>query len=146
MESNTGIWEHKRRNPENKSIVHDNLEDFNGGKYSSPEFTFYKPAGVTSIKFFNSEKMGLEYKNEIFVGDIKSVLIYRFHLDLDRSLMLDGNLTDKIANSPEELNGRIFAKAFSGISDMEVGPDGYLYILSYGKGTIYRIIPKWHAR
>jgi len=56
--------------------------------------------------------------------------------------VLDGNLTDKIANSPEELNGSIFAKGFSGISDMEVGPDGYLYILSYGKGTIYRIIPK----
>lgn len=139
-----GIWEHKRGNPENKSIIHDNLEDFNGrGKYSSPEFTFYKPVGVTAIKFFNSEKMGLEYKNDIFVGDIKSGLIYRFDLDLDRrSLVLDGNLTDKIANSPEELNGSIFAKGFSGISDMEVGPDGYLYILSYGKGTIYRIIPK----
>jgi hypothetical protein len=31
------------------------------------------------------------------------------------------------------------ALGLNGITDIEVGPDGYLYILSY-EGTIYRIV------
>jgi glucose/arabinose dehydrogenase len=58
-----------------------------------------------------------------------------------KSLVLDGYLTDKIADTPEELDGVKFAEGFSGITDLEVGPDGYLYVLTYGKGTIYRIVP-----
>ena len=36
----------------------------------------------------------------------------------------------------------IFASGFDGITDLEVGPDGYLYVVSIGKGSIYRIIPE----
>jgi hypothetical protein len=31
-------------------------------------------------------------------------------------------------------------KGFGAITDIEVGPDGYLYIVGF-KGTIYRIVP-----
>ena len=48
-------------------------------------------------------------------------------------------LKDKIADKPEELDDVIFAKGFNGIVDLQVGPDGYLYVLS--NGSIYRIIP-----
>jgi glucose/arabinose dehydrogenase len=38
------------------------------------------------------------------------------------------------------VKGNLFAKGFSlGISDIEVGPDGYLYIVAHGQGAIYRI-------
>jgi aldose sugar dehydrogenase len=36
---------------------------------------------------------------------------------------------------------KIFGDDFGGITDLEVGPDGYLYVLSYVSGTIFRIIP-----
>jgi glucose/arabinose dehydrogenase len=40
----------------------------------------------------------------------------------------------------------IFAQGFKGITDIKIGPDGYLYILTYerpgGEGAIYRIIPR----
>ena len=35
----------------------------------------------------------------------------------------------------------MFAKGFGGITDLEVGPDGYLYVVSIGLGKIFRIGP-----
>lgn len=139
-----GIWEHKGGKPQNISRSPDNLVDFDGkGKYSNPEFAFFNPVGVTAIKFLNSDKMGIQYKNDLFIGDIKYGKIYHFDLNDNRtSLLLDGKLADQVANTPDELDNVTFAKGFSGITDLEVGPDGFLYVLSYGKGTIYRISPK----
>jgi len=34
-----------------------------------------------------------------------------------------------------------FGDGFGGISDITMGPDGYLYVVSINTGTIYRIIP-----
>ena len=137
-----GIWEHKGGKPQNVSLYPDKLVDFNGkGRYSEPEFTFFNTVGVTAIKFFDSDKFGLEYENDLFVGDIKNGNVYHFNLETDRrNLVLDGSLSDKIANTTEELDKVKFAEGFSGISDLEVGPDGHLYVLSYGDGTIYRIV------
>ena len=98
---------------------------------------------MTALKFFDSDKFGLEYENDLFVSDIKNGNIYHFNLDEDRQrLELEANLSDKIANTLDELDKVKFAEGFSGISDLEVGPEGYLYALSYGNGTIYRILPK----
>lgn len=139
-----GIWEHKAGKPQNVSLIPDKLEDFGGiGNYSEPEFTFFNTVGVTALKFFDSDKFGLEYENDLFVSDIKNGNIYHFNLDEDRQrLELEANLSDKIANTLDELDKVKFAEGFSGISDLEVGPEGYLYALSYGNGTIYRILPK----
>ena len=35
----------------------------------------------------------------------------------------------------------VFAKDFAEITDLEVGPDGYLYVVSLGHGAIYKILP-----
>ncbi len=123
------------------------LIDFNGkGNYSDPEFTWNHTVGITSIKFFNSDKLGEEYENDIFVGTFKGGNLYHFDLDRDRNrLLLNGQLKDKVANNDEELRDVIFAQGFApiGITDLEVGPDGYLYVLSYGTdGAIYKIVPK----
>jgi aldose sugar dehydrogenase len=120
----------------------ENLINFNNkGKYSNPEFSWDLPVGVTSIKFFNSDKLGIQYKNDIFVGDINNGNLYNFDLNKDRrQLDLRGVLSDKLANNMEELDEIIFANGFGGITDIEVGPDGYLYVLSYGDGTIYKIV------
>jgi hypothetical protein len=36
----------------------------------------------------------------------------------------------------------VLGNNFGVISDITVGPDGYLYIISFTKGDIYRIIPR----
>jgi glucose/arabinose dehydrogenase len=38
------------------------------------------------------------------------------------------------------MEGIIFGKDFGAITDIEVGPDGYLYIVGF-QGTIFRIVP-----
>jgi aldose sugar dehydrogenase len=118
----------------------DDLVDFEGkGKYSIPEFTWERPVGVTSIKFLHSDKLGKGYQNDMFVGDLNNGNLYHFDLNEDRNqLLLDGPLTDRIANNQGELQKVILAHGFNGISDIEVGPDGYLYVLSYA-GEIFRI-------
>jgi aldose sugar dehydrogenase len=118
----------------------DDLVDFDGkGKYSDPEFTWRLPVGVTSIKFLDSNKLGKDYQNDIFVGDFNNGNLYHFDLSEDRDqLLLEGPLKDRIANNQDELQEVILGRGFNGITDIEVGPDGYLYVLSYA-GKIFRI-------
>ncbi len=118
----------------------DDLEDFDGnGEYSSPEFTWNRTVGVTSIKFLDSDKLGKDYQNDMFVGDINNGNLYHFDLSEDRNqLLLDGPLKDKIANNQDELQEAILGRGFNGITDIEVGPDGYLYVISYD-GKLFRI-------
>lgn len=135
----------------------DELVEFNGrGKYSDPEFVWNKTVGPTAIKFLSSDKYGQEYQNDLFVGDVNNGNLYHFNLNDDRTeLEVNGTLVDKIANTPEELEPIIFGEGFGAITDIQLGPDGYLYLLSIrqfasldtplgkyeSKGTIYRIVP-----
>jgi glucose/arabinose dehydrogenase len=120
-----------------------NLVDFNGkGSYSSPEFTWDSTVAPTELKFFNSDRYGIEYKNDLFVGDFNDGEIFHFDLNQDRTeLLLNGSLADRVADTDVEMQLKRFGDDFGGISDLEVGPDGYLYVLSYVSGTIFRIIP-----
>jgi glucose/arabinose dehydrogenase len=111
------------------------------GQYSSPEFTWHDSFGPTAFKFFNSDRLGKQYENDIFVGDIDKGNLYHFDLNKDRTeLVLEGPLADKVADTDEENEGIIFGQGFGAITDIEVGPDGYLYIVGF-QGTIYRIVP-----
>jgi len=56
-------------------------------------------------------------------------------------LLLSGPLAGKVAYTTSELAGVIFGKGFGLTTDIQVGPDGYLYVLSYTGGTIYKIVP-----
>jgi glucose/arabinose dehydrogenase len=57
--------------------------------------------------------------------------------------VLDGNLADGVADEFNEADVLVFAKNFGRITDMAIGPDGYLYVLTIQglEGTIYRIVP-----
>jgi aldose sugar dehydrogenase len=98
----------------------------------------------TALKFLTSSKLGAQYANDMFVGDANFGNIYHFGLNQNRTgLSLDDSLVDKVADKVEELGNIIFGKGFGVITDLQVGPDGYLYVLVYDKddGRIYRISP-----
>jgi glucose/arabinose dehydrogenase len=131
-------------NKQNVTNAISNLFDFNGkGRYSSPEFSWNVTVAPTAIQFYSSDRLGKHYENDLFVGALKDRgTIYHFELNEERSeLVLTGKLQDKIANSQEELQDIIFAKDFGRVTDIEVGPDGYIYVVSIGRGEIYRIVP-----
>lgn len=101
------------------------------GTYSYPELIWIPPVAPTAINFFNSEKLGMQYKNDLFVADANTGSLYHFDLNENRTgLKLHGPLRDKIANNIEELKDIIFANGFGRITDLKIGPDGYLYALS----------------
>ena len=99
--------------------------------------------GPTAIKFLVSDTLGSQYRNDIFVADITQGNIYHFDLTGNRTnLILNGLLNDKVSNNSTENQDIIFGEGFGGISDLEVSPyDGYLYVVSLGHGSIYRIVP-----
>src|SRR5919106_1060740 len=120
------------------------LVDFDGrGTYSDPEFEWRTTLGPTALIFLHSDRLGQQYQNDIFVGSIVTGNIYHFDLNEDRTqLVLTGELEDKIAEIRETgTEDIVFGEGFAGVSDLEVGPDGYLYVVSLGQGKIFRIVP-----
>jgi aldose sugar dehydrogenase len=119
----------------------DSLVDFGGkGKYSAPEFTWNRVVSPTDIIFLKTKKLGKQYENDMFAGDSHGH-IYHFDLNEKRTgLKLKEPLNDKVANNSGEFKEVIFAKGYGTVSDLQVGPDGYLYVLST-KGNLFRIVP-----
>ena len=69
--------------------------------------------------------------------------LYRFTLNAARNgfTFQGAGLTDRVADNATELDEVIFGTDFGGITDLKVGPDGFLYIVSFS-GSIYVISPK----
>ena len=123
----------------------DDLVSFQGSQYIDPVFSWQITPAVTDIEFLHSSKLGDKYANNIFVGDYNNGNVYYFEVNEDRTgIIFDASQTDLIdlvADNEEELSTIIFASGFGSITDIVTGPDGFLYILSYDDGIIYRIAP-----
>jgi aldose sugar dehydrogenase len=133
----------------NPGVSESSLVNFPGSQYADPVFSWSESRGVTDIEFFNSTAFGPSYKNGIFVGDITSGTLFYFEPNANRTgiaLASDPLLSDLIANNDEEISSVSFGTGFTGITDIETGPDGNLYILTFdrgaeGLGGLYKILP-----
>jgi glucose/arabinose dehydrogenase len=96
-----GIWNPKGEEAGVIAKTHNDLVYFDGkGKYRSPEFSWLLTVGPTALKFFNSDRLGKQYENDMFVGDFNNGNIYNFKLNQNRTqLLLNGSLSNKIGNS-----------------------------------------------
>lgn len=132
----------------NKNFSENDLVMLNNSYYSDPKFSWFKPIGVTDLEFYNSTTLGAKFSNNIFIGDINAGDLYFFKIDDNRSGVRTDPLTlghtdlsDSVADLQDDLSPVLFARGFSGrITDVETGPDGYLYILTYSDGRMYRIV------
>lgn len=119
------------------------LVNFSGnGIYKDPEFVWFKKPVATGLKFLSSDKLGQTYQNQLFVGGFLDGRIYNFSLNSDRThLALPTSLSSGTLASSDLPTAEpiIFGEGFGGISNLVVGPDGYLYVVSAGSGSIYRI-------
>jgi aldose sugar dehydrogenase len=122
------------------------LVTFDGkGKYDEPKVVWGKSTGLTSIVFLDSDKLGTQYRNDIFVGDAHNGRIYHFKLNNERNdVVLPEILAGKIIENAVNLGAEdiVFGDGFGGITDLTVGPDGYLYVVSIGQGKVFRILPQ----
>ena len=128
------------------SSVSAGLINFNGkGQYSSPELTWDETIAPTAIAFLHSDKLGMQYENDMFIGTVKDRLLH-FKLDEPNrtELILNGTLSDRVADTVEDVESATFAEGLGIVTDVKVGPDGYLYIVTGARsseGKIYRILP-----
>jgi aldose sugar dehydrogenase len=125
------------------SFSESDLQDFEGkGHYSDPELVWINTAGPTAVKFLESTELGTTYENDMFVGDVHNGRIYHFDLTPDRKdLVLPQALSSRIIEKPSSpgVSSIVFGEGFGGITDLEMGSDGNLYVVSIGLGSIFQI-------
>ncbi len=114
---------------------------FSGSHYADPKFSWFSTVAPTAIVFMNSASLGVDYQNDAFVGDINNGNLHRFRLNPTRDgfIFTNPNLGDLVADNNTELQELIWGTGFGGITDLKVGPDGLLYVLSFSLGKIFVI-------
>jgi len=116
------------------------LTSIKGSSYSDPEFSWEYSIGVTGMDFLKSQIYGIDYQNDLFIGDVFGRL-YHFELNENRDgfVFSDPALSDLVSNVPVEAESIIFGENLGIITDVKTGPDGYLYVTSMIKSDI----PSW---
>jgi aldose sugar dehydrogenase len=145
-----GIWEPDDEERGEQVRDPDVIEFEGRGKYSEPEFIWNNSVGPSAAKFLNSDVYGQEYKNDLLVGNVNEQALYRFELNDQRTeLILQGSVADKISVGAEDVKDYKIAEGLGRITDLEIGPNGYLYVVSHEwdresdkkEGTIFKLIP-----
>jgi glucose/arabinose dehydrogenase len=132
----------------NMTSENDLVNFLGSSSYADPVFSWGRAVGVTDIEFYNSDKLGNDYTNNIFVGDANNGHLYFFELNEDRSGLQFEHprlADDLVASNDRQRAAVTFGTGFpSSITDVETGPDGYLYVLTFHPtmGTISRIVPQ----
>lgn len=121
----------------------DSLFQLPGSHYTDPKFSWFDTVAPTAIVFLNSLRLGEQYHNDILVGDIKFGNLYRFRPTPTRDGFSPVNpeLADLVGDPQDDVQEIILGTGFGGITDLKVGPDGRLYILSF-QGKIFAVSQK----
>jgi glucose/arabinose dehydrogenase len=122
-----------------------NMVEYGHYVYSDPEFSWQRPVAPAGLAFASGSLS--KYSGSLFVGDCNLGNIYRFTLNEERDgfVFSDTGLSDKVAHSDDSTSEIIFGERFGCVTDLDVGPDGLLYITSYSPFTtsaIFRLVPK----
>jgi aldose sugar dehydrogenase len=117
------------------------LFSLSGSHYADPKFSWLNTVAPTAIVFLDSTSLGASYQDDAFVGDINNGNLYHFRPNAARDgfLFSGAGLVDLVADNNAELDETIIGTEFAGITDLKIGPDGRLYVVSFGDGKIYAI-------
>jgi glucose/arabinose dehydrogenase len=113
-----------------------------GLTYSDPEFSWLTPIAPTGIVFPITSSLGRQYDRRALVGDANFSHIYALPMNASRTgFDFSGytDVADLVADSTAERDQFSIASGFFSITDMVLGPDRHLYVVSHGWGTVFRI-------
>ncbi|MGY5151477.1 MAG: PQQ-dependent sugar dehydrogenase [Candidatus Nitrosopumilus sp. bin_6a] len=120
-------------------------------QYSNPEFSWERTVTPTGLEFINSDKFS-KYKGDLIVASCNYGQLFKFSLNEYRTgLKFDSeHLQDLVANNIEideqtdieSIDEILFGEGFGCLTDVEFGPNGYLYLVSISDNTIYQVLPR----
>jgi aldose sugar dehydrogenase len=110
--------------------------------YADPIFSWLTPIGVTSIGFLRSARFDGGTRDQVVVGETNNGQLYFFRMNASRDdFILTGALADRVADSTAERNMSRWGTGWGVVTDLKIGPDGYLYVCSIFAGRVYRVRP-----
>ena len=113
-----------------------------GLTYSDPEFSWLTPIAPTGIVFPVGSSLGSYYDDVALVGDANFSRIYALPLNAARTAFDFTGFTgvaDLVADSSAERDQFSIGSGFFSSTDLGLGPDRDLYVVSHGWGTVFRI-------
>ncbi len=129
-----------------------------GAKYFDPEFSWRYEIGPAGTTFVKGTALGAEYDGTLWIGSARSFeqvggtggSLYRLRLLSNRQhvdVTHNPQLADRVADNTTKFEGTesetlLIGKGFGITPDIELGPDGNLYVVSLSDGTVYKISRK----
>jgi glucose/arabinose dehydrogenase len=122
-----------------------------GAIYSDPEFSWRFEVAPAGIGFMTGRALGPQYDGDLFVGSSRPTLnggaIFHFNLTGDRRKIgvEDPRLEDRVADNTfkfgaTESESLLFGSNFGVATDIQMGPNGNLFVVSLSNGAIYEIV------
>ena len=119
-------------------------------KYSDPEFSWRFEVAPAGLGFVHKSTLGREFEGDLLLGaarpDLAGGYIFRFDLTEDRRAIAvrDRRLLDKVADNTAKFDGTESESLMLGMNfgvgtDIEMGPNGHVFVVSLTHGAIYEI-------
>jgi aldose sugar dehydrogenase len=121
-----------------------------GATYDDPEFSWKWEVAPGGIGFVNSNALGPQFENDLFVGAAIPALEggYLFHFNLtgnrDMIAVDDPRLEDQVADNEgkheiTESESLLIGRNFGSGTDIETGPNGNVFVVSLTHGAVFEI-------
>lgn len=121
-----------------------------GATYQDPVFSWKYEVAPGGIGFLNSRAYGPRFQGDLFVGaatpQLEGGYLFHFNLNEDRtgfefgsSRLQDGVADNRDKHEITESRGLLIGRNFGAVTDIEMGPNGNLYVVSLTHGAVYEI-------
>jgi glucose/arabinose dehydrogenase len=118
--------------------------------YSDPEFSWKFDVAPAGIGFMRGQGLGRQFEGDLFVGGARASLeggyLFHFNLTSDRLKIAvdDPKLNDLVADNLDksdltESESFLIGRDFGTATDIQTGPNGNLFIVSFSNGAVYEL-------
>jgi glucose/arabinose dehydrogenase len=124
-----------------------------GSHYVDPKLSWRFEVSPTALGFAYRTRLGAQYEGDMFIGSATPQLaggyLFRLKLTADRRdlALSEPLLADRVADNTDkysivESESLLFGSNFGGVTEIQTGPNGNLYVVSVTRGAIYEIAPR----
>lgn len=121
-----------------------------GSRYKDPEFSWKFAVAPAAIGFAHTDALGPDLKDTLLVGEARNILLggylMAFKLNADRKhfTFTDSRLNDLVADNAAKFDGTeseslVVGQNFGIITDIQIGTDGRVYVVSLDNGSVFEI-------